>query len=137
MNTGDKVWFLTKDKKYIANILEVAGTQYVIAYFCDNLWTICETTYDNIFPRQGTGTPHVFELYDTVLVKNGNEKSFGVVIGFELGIYVVVKYAKEIWRRVVVPGSALEHHENTYDQTLFDNRRQLLADVEWIKWFLP
>lgn len=138
INTGDKVWFLNDAKKYIAIVLEVRnGGNYVIAFY-DTVWEIIFTSYEKIFPRvRDEKIPNVFEIYDAVLINTELSKTFGVVIGYEIGLNVIMKYAGKIWRRVVLPASVLEHHDNQYDEILFNNRRELLKHYHWIRWDLP
>lgn len=138
INTGDKVWFLSETEKHIAIVLEVrSGGNYVIAFY-NQVWDITATTYERIFPRvRDEKLPNVFEIYDTVLINTELSKTFGIVIGYEIGLHVIMKYAGKIWRRVVLPSSVLEHHDNKYDEILFNNRRELLKNHSWIRWSLP
>lgn len=138
INTGDKIWFLD-EKKYIANVLEKNKNIYTIAYYCEDnrIWLVTTTEYENIFPRvRDVYDQNIYEIYDVVLVTENNVKSLGVVTGFEDGRYIVAKYSKEIWRRVVVSEKVLEHHKNVYDEVLFNNR-QALINASWLKWQLP
>jgi len=143
MNTGDKVWFLSEKQKYIAVVLEVGlgratASPYTIAYFDNGEWKIVGVAYEKIFPRvQDDKQPNIFEIYDTVLINTEHSKTLGVVIGYEIGMNVIMKYAGKIWRRVVLPSNVLEHHSGNYDEILFNNRKQLLAEQTWLRWNLP
>ena len=137
INTGDKVWYLTDVNKFMGVVIEVKNAAYTIAYY-DTLWTIAVTTYDKIFPRvRDEKIPNVFEIYDTVLINTEFSKTFGVVIGYEIGLHVIMKYANKIFRRVILPASLLEHHDKNYDEILFENRRGLLRHHAWIRWSIP
>lgn len=137
INTGDKIWYLTDVNKFLAIVIEVRNSDYTIAYY-DNLWTITITDYEKIFPRtRDEKLSNIFEIYDTVLINTKYSKTFGVVIGYEMGLHVILKYADKIWRRVILPASVLEHHEKNYDAILFENRRSLLSKETWIRWQLP
>lgn len=137
INTGDKIWYLSSDVKYLAIVLEVKNESYIIAYY-DKIWETVQTTYDKIFPRiRDERLPNVFEIYDTVLINLENSQTFGVVIGYELGLNVILKYAGKIFRRVILPSSLLSHHEQSYDEILFGNRKILLDKETWVKWDLP
>lgn len=137
INTGDKIWYLTDNNKFMGTVMEVKNTFYTIAYY-DSIWSIAVTTYDRIFPRvRDEKIPNVFEIYDTVLINTEFSKTFGVVIGYEIGLHVILKYADKIFRRVILPASFLEHHDKNYDEILFGNRKSLLNKETWLKWQLP
>jgi hypothetical protein len=137
INPGDRIWFVTDTEKFIGNVLELQKHGYIVAYYDKNQWEITEAQYEQIFPRiRDKKEEKVFEIYDKVLVTQKNTKSFGIVIGYEMGLYIVMKYAGVIWRRIVVPGMYLEHHEENYDTVLFQNRKENL-DAPWLKWELP
>ena len=139
LNTSDKVWYLpNKIDKYIAIIIEINTNEYTIAYFDNKHWEIITTTYETLFPRvREKKEESIFEIFDTVYIVEPNSKTFGVVIGFESYMHIIMKYANKIWRRVVVPGKVLEHTDDNFDDILFNNRKLLLEHQDWIKWNLP
>lgn len=139
INTGDKIWFVTDNERYIGNVLNVlqAGNAYTIAVYKNDTWEIITASYSEIFPRiRYDKIPDIFEIFDVVLVRTSDTKSLGIVVGMELGLYVVQRYANEIWHRIVVATKDLEHHEGNYDETLFENRKKLFS-MSWVKWNLP
>lgn len=131
-NPGDKVWYI-KDNRYIASVISLTINNYLIAYY-DTEWLLIETDYDSIVPR--TITTDTIELFDKVYINSQNSKTFGVVIGYEFGQYVVSAYSEKIWLRLNVHGSQLERCEDDFDKILFDNRKILLEQLGWIKWNL-
>lgn len=136
LNTADSVWYLVGGNRYIATILEINNDEYTIAYY-SNGWELTTVTYNVLFPRvREQKDSKIFEIFDLVYIVSDSTKSFGVVVGYELGLHVVIKYANKIWRRIVVPTSKLEHCEDNYDEVLFNNRRIILT-LDWIKWTLP